>query len=102
VSVSIHVCEYSWVVDGDERHLDEMRERVVISELREVFMVVDKPIVSYSTWIGYENVPMHWFSASGSSKDVWFFILDGKADEGEGSETIIGREMACMEWEEVK
>jgi hypothetical protein len=37
----IHIREYSWVVDGDECHLDEVREWVVIVKLREVFAIVD-------------------------------------------------------------
>jgi hypothetical protein len=98
----IHVCEYSWVVDGNEGHLNQMREWIIVAELREVLAVIDEAIVSYSIWIGYENVPMHWFSSSGSSKNVWFFVLDGKADEGEGSEAIVSGEMACVEREEVK
>jgi hypothetical protein len=59
-----------------------MREWIIVSELREVLAIADEAIVSYSIWIGYENVPMHWFSASGSSKDIRFLVLDGKADEG--------------------
>jgi hypothetical protein len=102
VSVAIHVCEHSWIVNGNEGHLDKVGEWVIVTELREVLAVIDKPIVSYSIWIGYENVPMDWFSASGSSKDIRLFILDGKADKGEGSETFVGGEMACMKREEVK
>jgi hypothetical protein len=45
---------------------------------------------------------MHWFSASSSSKNVWFFVLDGKADEGEGSETVVSGEVTCMEGKEVE
>jgi hypothetical protein len=57
--VSVNVREYSWIIDRDERHLDEVREWVVITELREVLAVINESIVSYSIWIGYENVPMH-------------------------------------------
>jgi hypothetical protein len=102
VPVTIHVCEYSWVVDGNEGHLNKVREWVIVTELREVLAVIDEPIVSYSMRIGYKNVLMHWFSASGSSKDVRLLILDGKADEREGSEAVIGGEMACVEREEVE
>jgi hypothetical protein len=102
VPVPIHVCEYSWVIDGNEGHLNKVREWVIITELRKVLAVVDKPIVSYSIWIGYENVSMHWFSASGSPKDVRLLILDGKTDEREGSEAVVGGEMTCVEREEVE
>jgi hypothetical protein len=100
--VSVNVREYSRIINRDERHLDEVREWVVITELREVLVVIHESIVSYSIWIGYKDVPMHWFSASGSSKNVWFLVLDGKADEGKGSETVVGGEVTCMEGKEVE
>jgi hypothetical protein len=102
VPVTIYVCEYSWVIDGDERHLDEVREWIVIAELCEILAVIHKSIVSYSTWIEDENVPMHWLSSSSSSEDVWFFVLDGEADEREGSETFIGGEVSCVKGEKVE
>jgi hypothetical protein len=102
MSVSVNIHKHSWIIDRDERHLDEMREWVVVTELREVLAVVHESIVSYSMWIGYKDVPMHWFSASGSSKHVWFFVLDCKTDEREGSKTFIGLEVTCMEGKEVK
>jgi hypothetical protein len=58
--------------------------------------------VSYSIWIGDEDVPMHWFSASGGSEDVRLFVLDDKADEGQGSKTFLCGEVSCMKGEEVK
>jgi hypothetical protein len=64
--------------------------------------VINEPIVSYSTWIGNENVPMHWFSASSCSKDVWLLILDGKTDERERSEAFFSGEVTCVEREEVE
>jgi hypothetical protein len=102
VPVTIHVCEYSWVVDRDESHLNEVREWVVVAELCEVFAVINESVVSYSTWIGYEDVPMHWLSLSCGSKDVWFFVLDGKTDEGEGSKAFFGGEVSCMKGEKVE
>jgi hypothetical protein len=102
VPITVHVREYSWVVDRNEGHLNEVRERVVISELCEVLAIIDVSIVSYSIWIGYENVPMHWFISSGGSEDVWLLVLDGKADEREGSETFVSGEMARVEREEVE
>jgi hypothetical protein len=102
VSVTIHVCEYSWVIDRDESHLDKVREWIVITELCEVLAVIHESVVSDSIRIGCEDVPMHWLSSSGSSEDVWFFVLDGEADEGEGSKTFFGGEVSCMEWEKVE
>jgi hypothetical protein len=102
VPITVHVCEHPWVVDGNKGHLNKVRKGVIIPELRQVLAVIDEPIVSYSIRIGDENVSMHWFPASCGSKDVRFLVLDGEADEREGSETFVGREMACVEWEEVK
>jgi hypothetical protein len=102
VPVSVHVHKYSWVVDRDECHLDEVREWVVVVELCEVLAVVDKPIVSYSIWIGYEDVPMHWFSTSGGSEDVRLFVLDGKTDEGQGSKAFFSGEVSCVKGEKVE
>jgi hypothetical protein len=58
--------------------------------------------VSYSTRIGDENVPVHWFSRSSSSEDVWLFVLDSEADEGEGSKAFFCGEVTCMEGKKVK
>jgi hypothetical protein len=102
VPVTVHVCEYSWVIDRDESHLDKMREWVIIVELCEILAVIDESVVSYSTWIGYEDVPMHWFSSPGSSEDVGLFVLDGETDKGEGSETFFCGEVSCMKGEEVE
>jgi hypothetical protein len=52
--------------------------------------------------IGDEDMPMHWFSMSGGSKDVRFFVLDGETDKGKGSKTFFSGEMSCMEGEKVK
>jgi hypothetical protein len=71
-------------------------------ELCEVLAVVDESVVSYSIWIGYEDVLMHWFSASGGSEDVRFFVLDDETDEGEGSKTFFGGEVSCMKGEKVE
>jgi hypothetical protein len=79
-----------------------VREWVVVAKLREVFTVVDESVVSYLIWIGYEDVPMHWFSTSGGSEDVWFFVLDSETDEGEGSKTFFGGEVSCMKGEKVE
>jgi hypothetical protein len=102
VPITIHICEYSWVIDGDEGHLDEVRERVIVAELCEVLAVVDESVMSYLTWIGYKNVPMHWFSSSCSPEDVWLFVLDAEADEGEGSKAFCGGEVSRMEGEKVE
>jgi hypothetical protein len=100
--VAIHVCEYSWVVDGNEGHLDEMGKGVIIAELCEVLAIVDESIMSYSMWIGDENVPMHGFSSSCSSENIRLLVLDAKADEGEGSKALFSGEVSCVEGEEVK
>jgi hypothetical protein len=52
--------------------------------------------------IGYEEVLIHLFSNSSSSKDVRFLFLDGKMDEGEGSKAFFSVEVACIKGEEVK
>jgi hypothetical protein len=82
--------------------LDEVGEWIVVTELGEVFAVIHISVVSYSTWIGDENVPMHWFSSSSGSEDVWFLVLDGEVDEGEGSEPFIGGEVSCVKGEKVE
>jgi hypothetical protein len=58
--------------------------------------------MSYLMRIGDEDVPMHWFSSSGGSEDVRFFVLDSETDEGKGSKTFFSGEMPCMEGEKVK
>jgi hypothetical protein len=103
VPITVHIREYSWVIYRDERHLDEVRERVVVAKLCKVLVVVDESVASYSsTRIGYEDVPMHWFSASSGSEDVWFFVLDGETDEGEGSKAFFCGEVSRMKGEKVK
>jgi hypothetical protein len=47
-------------------------------------------------------MPMHWFSTSGSPKDVRLFVLDGKVDEGEWSKAFFSGKVACMKQEEVE
>jgi hypothetical protein len=54
------------------------------------------------TRIGYEKVPIHWLFSSCSSKDIGLFILDDKADEGEGSETFFGVKVLYMKGEGFK
>jgi hypothetical protein len=63
---------------------------------------MDQHIVSYSIWIGYEEVSIHPFSMSCSSEDIGFFVLDDEADKGEGSEAFVSVEVACVKGEEVK
>jgi hypothetical protein len=52
--------------------------------------------------IGEEEVPIHSFSGSSSSKDVRFLFLDGKMDEEEGSKAFFGVKVSCIKGEEVK
>jgi hypothetical protein len=100
--VTVHVCEDSWVIDRDEGHLNKMGEGVIVAELREVLAVIDKSIMSYSIWMGYENVPMHWFPSSCGSEDVWLFVLDAEADEGEGSKAFFCGEVSRVKGEKVE
>jgi hypothetical protein len=101
MTIAVYVREHSRVIDRYQRHLDDMGKRVVISELRQVLAIVDRRVYkSHGIWIGLEKVPVDSLSPSGSSKDIWFPILDDEADEREGSKAFVGIEVACMEWEE--
>jgi hypothetical protein len=102
VSVPVDVREHPRVIDRDECHLYKVGEGVVVTELHQILLVIDHSIVSYSTRIGDENMPVHWFSTSGGSEDIGFLVLNGKMDEGEGSKTFFGEEVASVEREEVK
>jgi hypothetical protein len=101
VTIAVYICEYPWVVDRYQRHLNNVGEGVVVSELCEVLAIVNRRIHEcHRIWIGQERVPVDLFPFSGSPKDVWFSVLDNKADEGEGSEAFVGAKVAGMEWEE--
>jgi hypothetical protein len=76
-------------------------EGVVVSELCQVLAIVNRRVYEcHRIWIGLEEVPIDSLSSSGSTKDIWFPVLDDEADEREGSKTFVSVEVSCMEWEE--
>jgi hypothetical protein len=101
VTIAVYIREHPWVVDRYQRHLNDVGEGVVVSELCKVLAIVNRRIYKrHRIWIGQEKVPVDSLSLSGSPKDVWFSVLDNKADEGEGSEAFVSVKVAGMEWEE--
>jgi hypothetical protein len=101
VTIAVYVRKHSRVIDRYQRHLNDMGKRVVISELRQVLAIVNRCVYeSHWIWIGLEEVPVDSLSPSGSTKDIWFPILNDETDEREGSKTFVGIEVSCMEWEE--
>ena len=78
-----------------------MGKGVVVSELRQVFAIVNRRVYeSHWIWIGLEEVPIDSLSSSGCTKDIWFAVLDDEADERKGPKTFVSVEVSGMEWEE--